>query len=109
MPTLTESHVKGATDIPLIELTIGAMLDQTSARWPDHEAIVVCHQGVRWTWAELKQRVDVFAAGLLALGLRPGDRIGIWVAQQHRVGHHAIRQRQGWPDPGDDQPCQSAE
>jgi fatty-acyl-CoA synthase len=78
MPTLTESHVKGATDIPLIELTIGAMLDQTSARWPDHEAIVVCHQGVRWTWAELKQRVDVFAAGLLALGLRPGDRIGIW-------------------------------
>lgn len=41
MPTLTESHVKGAAGIPLIELTIGAMLDQAMARWPDLEAIVV--------------------------------------------------------------------
>ena len=108
MPTLTESHVKGATDIPLIELTIGAMLDQTSARWPDHEAIVVCHQGVRWTWAELKQRVDVFAAGLLALGLRPGDRIGIWSPNNIEwVITQFASAKAGLI--GDDQPCLSAE
>ena len=78
MTTLTQSHVRGATDVPLIELTIGAMLDQAAVRWPDHEAVVVRQQGVRWTYAELQQRVDEFAAGLLALGLLPGDRIGIW-------------------------------
>ena len=78
MTTLTQSHVRGATDMPLIELTVGAMLDQAAARWGDHEAVVVRHQALRWTYAELQRRVDAFAAGLLALGLRPGDRIGIW-------------------------------
>lgn len=78
MTTLTQSHVRGASDMPLIELTIGATLDQAAARWGDHEAVVVRHQAVRWTYAALQKRVDAFAAGLLALGLRPGDRIGIW-------------------------------
>ena len=36
------------------------------------------HQDIRWTYAELDERVDAFAAGLLALGLEPGDRVGIW-------------------------------
>ena len=43
-----------------------------------HDALIVRHQGVRWTYAEFKQRVDALAAGFLALGLAPGDRIGIW-------------------------------
>jgi fatty-acyl-CoA synthase len=40
--------------------------------------LVSVHQGVRWTWPELAQRADRLAAGLSALGLAPGDRLGIW-------------------------------
>jgi fatty-acyl-CoA synthase len=36
------------------------------------------HQDVRWTWEELQTEVDTFAAGLMAIGLKPGDRVGIW-------------------------------
>ncbi len=78
MNQLTKSYVHGASAIPLIGETIGAFFDQAAERWADREALVVRHQSIRWTYATLQQRVDVFAAGFLALGLRPGDRIGIW-------------------------------
>ncbi|HMS80713.1 MAG TPA: AMP-binding protein, partial [Burkholderiaceae bacterium] len=51
---------------------------RSAARFADREALVVRHQGVRWTWSELRHRVDALAAGLLRLGLAPGDRVGIW-------------------------------
>ena len=72
------SYVHGTSDIPLLGDTIGENFDRTVADAPDSEALVVRHQNVRWTWAELRQRVDAFAAGLLELGLERGDRIGIW-------------------------------
>ncbi|TAL34177.1 AMP-binding protein [Phenylobacterium sp.] len=72
------SYVHGASTQPLIGKTIGALFDETCAAWPDNVALVSRHQGVRWTYAQLKDRVDAFAAGLLALGLEPGDRVGIW-------------------------------
>jgi len=72
------SYVHGASSQPLIGKTIGAQFDETCAAHPDRLALVVRHQGVRWTYAELKARVDAFAAGLIALGLEPGDRIGVW-------------------------------
>ena len=75
---LTRSYVHGASQTPLIGETIGALFDQAVQRWSDRDALVVRHQSIRWTYAELKQRVDAFAAGLLALGLAPGDRVGIW-------------------------------
>ncbi len=78
MAALTRSYVHGASDVPLIGDTIGGHLDRAVERWGDREALVVPHQGVRWTYAELARRADAFAAGLLALGLEPGDRIGIW-------------------------------
>lgn len=74
----TLSHVKGATEPPLTEATIGDVLAETAARWPDREALVVPHQRIRWTYRELSSHVDALAAGLLALGLRCGDRVGIW-------------------------------
>jgi fatty-acyl-CoA synthase len=76
--TARPSYVHGASETPLIGDTIGVHFDKAAARWPDTEALVVRHQGVRWTYAEMKRRVDDIAAGLLALGLEPGDRIGIW-------------------------------
>jgi fatty-acyl-CoA synthase len=78
MTKLTHSYVRGATDVPLIEDTIGLHFDNVVSKWPNNPALVVRHQDVRWTYKDLKDRVDAFAAGLLALGLTTGDRIGIW-------------------------------
>jgi fatty-acyl-CoA synthase len=72
------SYVHGAHPLPLIGDTIGAYLDRIAARFPDRDALVVPHQDVRWTWRELRERAERLAAGLLGLGLQPGDRIGIW-------------------------------
>jgi fatty-acyl-CoA synthase len=64
--------------VPLLEETIGANLERTVASFPDREALVVRHQGLRYTYAELDAAVDEVARGLLALGLQRGDRVGIW-------------------------------
>ena len=78
MPKLSQSYNHGASDVPLIGETIGAYFDGAVARWGQRDALVVGHQDVRWTYEQLGQQVDAFAAGLLALGLTPGQRIGIW-------------------------------
>ncbi len=72
------SYDHGTSPTKLIGETIGAAFDRTVSRFPDREALVVRHQDVRWTWTELARRVDALAAGLLSIGLEPGDRIGIW-------------------------------
>jgi fatty-acyl-CoA synthase len=72
------SYVRGATTPPLLDQTIGQALNTAAERFGACDALVSVHQGVRWTFAELKARADAFAAGLLALGLEPGDRVGVW-------------------------------
>jgi fatty-acyl-CoA synthase len=72
------SYVSGASAKPLLGLTIGAAFDATCVAHPDITALISRHQKIRWTYAEMKTRVDALAAGLLALGLEPGDRIGVW-------------------------------
>ena len=72
------SYVSGVSEKPLLGMTIGACFDATAAAHPDGMALISRHQKIRWTYAEMKARVDSLAAGLLALGLEPGDRIGIW-------------------------------
>ncbi len=71
------SYVHGAMETPLLGETIGANFGRVVARWGDRPALVV-RDGVRWTYAELDAQAEAFAAGLLALGLEPGDRAGIW-------------------------------
>jgi len=78
MSKLTQSYIQGASSVPLIGETIGVHFDRAAARWRDRSALFVRHQNVRWTYGELQERVDALAAGLVALGLAPGDRIGIW-------------------------------
>jgi fatty-acyl-CoA synthase len=72
------SYVHGASDRPLIGETIGAHFDRVAERFGKRDALIVRHQQIRWTYRELKARVDAFAAGLIALGLKRGDRVGIW-------------------------------
>jgi fatty-acyl-CoA synthase len=73
-----QSYVHGSSGPSLIGRTIGAFFDEVAARDGDEMALIVRHQGIRWTYRELKAEVDAMAAGLLALGLVPGDRVGIW-------------------------------
>jgi fatty-acyl-CoA synthase len=72
------SYGHGVGGRPLIGETVGVHFDRIVERWPDNDALVVVEQGIRWSYAEFKQKVDALAAGFLALGLEPGDRIGIW-------------------------------
>jgi fatty-acyl-CoA synthase len=72
------SYVHGASTIPLIGETIGVHFDRIVERFAEHDALIVRDQNLRWSYRDLRQRVDAFAAGLLALGLLPGERIGIW-------------------------------
>ena len=72
------SHARGPTDVPLLDLTIGAALHEAAARWGDRLALVSRHQEIRWTWGQFDAEVDRIATGLIARGVRPGDRVGIW-------------------------------
>ena len=71
------SYAHGGAGPPLLGLTISGVLDNAAENWPDKEALVVTDQGVRWSWRELRDRARRLAAGLLAIGLEPGDRIGM--------------------------------
>ena len=68
----------GATDVPLIESTIGDQLEETVQRFGDQLALVVDHQGIRQSWAEFNASVDDVAKGLMAYGIEQGDRVGMW-------------------------------
>jgi fatty-acyl-CoA synthase len=72
------SYAHGAVDTPLLGETIGANLERTVTRFPDADAVVSRHQGTRFTYAELNEGVDRLARALMAIGLEPGDRLGIW-------------------------------
>lgn len=72
------SYVCGASSTPLLYKTVGVALEDAARRWPDRPALIVRHQNIRWTYRELNEAADRFAAGLIRLGLPPGERVGIW-------------------------------
>jgi len=73
----TLSHAQ-CPNRPLLELTVGDLLRRTAERYPDRLAVASRHQGKRMTWAELDAAADRVARGLWSLGIRHGDRVGIW-------------------------------
>ncbi len=83
MQTATRSARKlsyscGAATVPLLGKCIGEVLDDAAAAHPGNEALVVCHQRKRYSYEQLRDEVERAARGLLALGIKKGDRIGIW-------------------------------
>ena len=78
MTSLERSYYCGASTTQIIYETIGGFFDRVAEKYHDNKALILRHQGVEWTYAELQHRVDQLASGLLALGIAPGDRVGIW-------------------------------
>ena len=78
MTSLERSYYCGASTTQIIYETIGGFFDRVAEKYPDNKALILRHQGVEWTYAELQHRVDQLASGLLALDIAPGDRVGIW-------------------------------
>ena len=81
--TFSLSHAAGPLDVPMLELTIGEALRRTVERFGDREALVVREQGYRATYRELSDEVELAARGLLARGVRTGDRVGIWAPNRY--------------------------
>jgi fatty-acyl-CoA synthase len=73
----TVSYARGPSR-PLLDLTVGDLLHRTADRYPDHLAVASLHQQKRLTWAELDATADRVARGLWSLGIRHGDRVGLW-------------------------------
>jgi len=78
MTTPLDSYARGATEPPLIEQTIGDCFDAVTARQPDALALISRHEGIRLTYRQLQAQANQLASALLASGLSPGDRLGIW-------------------------------
>ncbi len=72
------SYVCGDTSVPLWRKTVFDVLKDTAAEFGHRDAAIFCEHDVRWSWSDLLQKCDDLASGLLAVGLAPGDRVGIW-------------------------------
>ena len=72
------SYSNGVANVPLLGRTLGEQIDISVQSWGDVTALIVSDQGIRWTYAELAAQAKRFASALVALGLTPGDRVGIW-------------------------------
>ncbi len=75
---MERSIASGPTTPPLLDQTIGANLQETVDRFPEGDALVVVHQGIRQTWGEFNDTVNDVAKGLMGLGIASGDRVGMW-------------------------------
>lgn len=63
---------------PLVEITIGDMLEKQAAAYPNNECLIAADRGLRLTWREFNERVDLVARGLMSLGVGKGDKVAIW-------------------------------
>ena len=72
------SYARGSSCPELSEMCIGDVLDSTANKYPENEALVVCHEHKRYTYRELREQVEATARGLMSIGIQKGDRIGIW-------------------------------
>src|SRR4051812_39401438 len=73
----TLSYSRGE-DVPLLNLTIGALLHRPASKFPERLAVISRHQSRSMTWAELSVAADRVARALWSLGIRRGDRVGLW-------------------------------
>uniref|UniRef100_UPI00358F2611 medium-chain acyl-CoA ligase ACSF2, mitochondrial-like isoform X2 n=1 Tax=Myxine glutinosa TaxID=7769 RepID=UPI00358F2611 len=96
-PWLAKSYVHGANGPPLLPDTIGTCIERAAQLWPEREAFIFANEGERRTFHQVFEEVKKLAQGFLALGLQPGDRIGVlgpnslsWVLTQLAAAHAGI-------------------
>lgn len=65
-------------NLALSDRTLGDWLEHWAKTIPDHDYIVYSDRNLRFTWKQFNERVDKFAKGLLALGVKKGSNVGIW-------------------------------
>jgi len=65
-------------DVPLLNKTVGQLLQDATTEWPERVCIISNDQNISLTFSDLYRRVDALAAGLRKLGLKKGDRFGVW-------------------------------
>ena len=78
MCTASLSFVSGTSDQPLLYRTVDGVLKAATAATPGRDALVAPFQSLRYTFVEFDREVGRVARGLVACGLEPGERIGIW-------------------------------
>src|SRR5438874_1409719 len=72
------SYVHGCSTTSLLGETIGTCLDRICERFADSEALISRHQGLRYTFGQLKEEVEKAARGMISIGVETGDRVGVW-------------------------------
>ncbi|ARU88613.1 AMP-binding protein [Pseudomonas sp. M30-35] len=72
------SYSQGPQDKALLTLTVGDAFDNTAARFAERDALIVVHQHLRYSWKQLAEEVNRTAQAFMALGIKTGDRIGVW-------------------------------
>ena len=75
---LLPSYTSSTAQKPLLGMTIGDKFDQIVAEYPDNDALIVLHQDIHWNYRQLQEAVNRCARALLAIGVKPGDRVAIW-------------------------------
>jgi len=64
----------------LIESTFGGLLEKWANESPDHEFMIYPDRNLRFTYFQFNERVDKMAKGLISIGVKPGDKVGIWAS-----------------------------
>ncbi|XP_072171614.1 medium-chain acyl-CoA ligase ACSF2, mitochondrial-like [Diadema setosum] len=82
--TISYSHGQDfPTSLPLQGKTIGQVLDDVTEASPDTEFVVSSAEGIRKTYLQFREEADRFAAGLLSIGIRRSDRLGVWAPNSY--------------------------
>ena len=66
------------SDFTVQELTLGQLLENTAARFPDNDAVIHADRELRQTWSEFSACVDDMARGLMAIGVQKGEKVAVW-------------------------------
>ena len=72
------AYTHGASSVALLGETIDENLKKTVTKYADQEALICSHQNYRATYKEFYDQVVEVAKGLIALGVKRGERVGVW-------------------------------